>query len=241
MIPYFEENFRFFNFSPCCINLASTGSTAFDQIIDFLSKIVSIGDATRRCVCIGFRYSIRFSDLYGRFCTLQKPVIHKLLKLFGSLTNDEIFRNYFTYSFLIDLPYFIRFNDNFAKIADQSNESQVELYNFTFHACSFPQICEMIQKNMIDWKAIFINSLNLLLYCSFSSISKIYFQKSLYNQSINRIFTIFKSAVSVLTNKNPLIIESINEISLIFIRTEFSLPIQLRNSKLSIFDLFRAF
>ena len=64
----------------------------FCKVTDFLTQIVSIGDATQRCVALSFQNAFKVYDLFEHCYNLREIAANKFITFFGSLMNDQVFR-----------------------------------------------------------------------------------------------------------------------------------------------------
>ena len=203
------------------IRYVNIRSPLFTKITDFLFNLVSIGDAARRCVCLAIKESFSIYELYTNSIYLVIPEMMKLLDFLGPLTNDEIFRDYMSLSFLPYLPKFIEFNDSLAKMSENRKEAAKKFYSFCFHASSLPQISGLIQKKLFNWSDVFKKSFDLLMEFNLRKPSRKYSDGTLFSSSSSRIFNILESAFSVFDSKSSEIIELVDQIALIIIKYEF--------------------
>lgn len=211
------------------LDFASFNKTFFLNVTEWLFRLVSLGDATRRCVCIAMRDSFEFIDLYIHCLNLDKTDSGKLLKFLGSLTNDNVFRQYFSMSFLRFLPKFIWINHRIAlENTDNTAPPLVsinQLFGFTFHATTPSVLQKLIRDSEIDWPKIMNESLHLIIAYSFSQMSKKYNDNSRRFSSLYKVFNIFKSAFFVFGSENQDIIKFVENLAEIFISKEFSFPL----------------
>ena len=222
-----ETRIKLLSISKAALSLyleySKTNISLFEKITDFLSNLVSIGDATRRCVSLALQDSFSFYDLYSSSFDLNKTAMSKLLNFMGSLTNDDVFRNYFSLSFMTDLPKFIAINKNLAKSQDKA-ELVEKLYDFTFHASAISMVSELIKNDSFDWRAVFNISLNELLNFNEDQLSDDYYKRTNISSSIYRIFNILRSVFSSFDSKSDTVIQIVESFASIINKNEFSLP-----------------
>lgn len=211
-----------------CLQYAQTDVNKFNNIIYFLEQLASLGDATRRCVCISLSESFEYIDLYKRCFNFSKKNTEILLKFVSSFANDEVFRNYFSLTVYKNLPNFIKINQELALKYDDINSvplsSVSSLFFETFHAYQEVSLKKVICENLIDWKSIFNQSIELIIINIPTVLKENYIVNSLLNMAHLRIIKLFKLALKIFGNKNADVIESVENFSEILIKNEFSYP-----------------
>lgn len=129
------------------------------RVIEFLSKLVSIGDAYRRCAVIAIKESISMIKVIKAIRRLDKDIGEKLIYFLGSFSNDPIYRIYFSEQLFF----------NFSKLTviscqqglvEQPSLSLSLFFNIAFYA--FQNNLHIIIKEDTDWPSIILNVLDTI-------------------------------------------------------------------------------
>lgn len=114
-----------------------------NAILQWLEEITSFGDATRRCVVLGFIDSFKIYESFQRFSQLNDEIIASYNIFIGTLINDPLFMPFYTQNVIVNMPKIINFV--FTSTAESDNE-ETPLFSF-FHATAFPSVSEAISSN----------------------------------------------------------------------------------------------
>ena len=205
------------------INISQTNPTLFCTITDFLSKIVSIGDAMRRCVVIGIQGSFTIYQLLTNCYKIPNFAAEKFLNFLGSIVGDQVFRRFFTISFLNDFPRFCSYNHSNATKSNPDTSIDI-VYRFTFHAATIPLISDLIKKFVFDWKTVFINSIKIIFENSLKKMSKSYKEAVYLTYSMDRIYTIIKGLFLSVKNDDKNLVKMVEDFGSFIVKYEFSSP-----------------
>lgn len=211
---------------------AILNSHLFHELTCFIQKIVSLGDATRRCVCIGIRNSLQFMSLYSHIIHLDQPTVKLLTVFLGSLCNDAIFREYFAQSVIKSFPKILWFHYILSQKEDYTiTEKSLPLQNashffkFTFHAFSKSLVQQLVKEEKIDFLEISSKSLNLIFSYLFANMNKTFIDNSDAHISFDRIQELFSGVLELKGKDDPDIQSFVQQFAINTIKREFSYPI----------------
>ena len=180
---------------------------SFAEAIQWIQNIVSLGDAPRRCVAIAISQSFDFFEIYQNSIFLSKENAITLINLFGSLTNDEAFRFYFSRSFISSMPKFVEFN---GKISENNLETKNKplypirkLYDITFHAMTDPIVQKLITDGL-NWVSVAIEAFKVTIDMIFAHLENNFHQRAKLTNSLMKILELLKSAIK-LNDKNVIV------------------------------------
>ncbi|KAK8839121.1 hypothetical protein M9Y10_032593 [Tritrichomonas musculus] len=197
----------------------------FCKVTDFLTQIVSIGDATQRCVVLAFQNAFAIYDLFDHCYNLREIAANKFITFLGSLMNDQVFRRFYSLSILNDLPKFVKLAH--LKAPDfEPDSSFSKIFQFTFHGVTMPITTELIQKSLFEWKTVFIESFKNNYDACFRNVSCDYMSRSMPAEINDRMMTILKSALLYVDKEQSKFIELVDELASYLIQYEFSCSFQ---------------
>ena len=193
------------------IKYASTNKEYFINIINFLTEIASLGDATKRCVSIAIQNSIEFIDIFKNCQNFYASEYGTIHEFFSLLSSDDVFRTHFTVSILRDFPELIRINQKVA--SEFNNPEKPPVYSVTKffvivdYILNTPMIRQLIFDSKIDWFNILNESYHLVVKFNSSHMSISYNKCSSRYFTVLDLYRLFKHAFAVHGNKDEKIIK----------------------------------
>lgn len=211
-----------------CLKFAEINQEYFNNLIKFLTQLISIGDATRRCVGIAFCQSIQFFDFYTCFQYLDKSSYELLHSFFTALSSDYVFRSYGTISFYRDLPKIIELMETLSyQYLDEYEKPSFYFgyfFELTFYLSTKGFIEQLIRDSKIEWFTILNDSYHYISNFESSQMTYVYMYTCSRFAVCNRILTLFLAAFSVFGNKDDKIIEFVENLAKMMSSGEYSLP-----------------
>ncbi|OHT06708.1 hypothetical protein TRFO_25169 [Tritrichomonas foetus] len=205
---------------------ASFDKNTFKNMIEWLQNIVSLGDASRRCVSIAFSETFEYIDLFYHSLNLDEANISKLLSFLGSLTNDAVFRYYFSFSVINSLPSFVYANCKIALSSHDPKKTPLspanQLFNFTFHGFTARIVQDLITEKGLDWANIAIDTLKLCVDFTYSNVNKEFATNAKIFTAFRKVLGLLKSAIAI----NCDIEYFLDKFSEICVNHEFTYPIK---------------
>ena len=133
-----------------CYKFAFSNKQYFNNIIDFLTQIVSVGDATRRGVSLAYRDSFDIIQLFTNRPNLDKNELDNFHRFISAISSDNIFRLFFTETILNNYTNIVKASKQFADDSSHSNIFDV-FFDIIFYSSTPPVITQLINESKIDW------------------------------------------------------------------------------------------